>query len=167
MKKILLAAICCMAIATSDVMAQDQPQGRGMRGAGRMQMFQLADTTITNQMDLTSAQQVEIAKLNENYREQLKADNEKGKKVDKETREARRAQMEAKRAEGRKQLRAILGTELYIEYLEKALDRRPMMMGGQRGPRPDGQNMQRGRGMRGDDFGGRAFRGDGFDEGGF
>ena len=151
-----------MAIATSDVMAQDQPQGRGMRGSGRMQMFQLADTTITNQMDLTSTQQVEIAKLNENYREQLKADNEKGKKVDKETREARRAQMEAKRAEGRKQLRAILGTELYIEYLEKSLDRRPMMVGGPRGQRPDGQNMQRSRGMRGGggfggDFGGRAF----------
>lgn len=133
-----------------------------MRGAGRMQMFQLADTTITNQMGLTSAQQVEIAKLNENYREQLKADNEKGKKLDKETREARRAQMEATRAEGRKQLRAILGTELYIEYLEKSLDRRPMMVGGPRGQRPDGQNMQRSRGMRGGggfggDFGGRAF----------
>lgn len=162
MKKILLAAICCMAIATSDVMAQDQPQGRGMRGAGRMQMFQVADTAITNQLNLTTAQQVEIAKLNENYIEQMKADAEKGKKLDKETREARRAQMEATRAEGRKQLRAILGTELYIEYLEKALDRRPMMMGGPRGQRPDGQNMQRSRGMRGGggfggDFEGRAF----------
>ena len=166
MKKILLAAICCMTIATSSVLAQDQPQRRGMRDGFRQQMFQLADTSITNQLNLTTAQQVEIAKLNENYLEQMKADGEKGKKIDKETREARRAQMEAKRAEGRKQLRAILGTELYIEYLEKALDRRPMM-GGQRGPRPDGQNMQRGRGQRPNEFGGRAFRGDGFDEGGF
>ena len=132
-----------------------------------MQMFQVADTAITNQLNLTTAQQVEIAKLNENYREQMKADAENGKKLNKETREARRAQMEAKRAESRKQLRAILGTELYIEYLEKALDRRPMMMGGQRGPRPDGQNMQRGRGQRPNEFGGRAFRGDGFDDGGF
>lgn len=168
MKKILLAAICCMTMATSNVLAQDQPQRRGMRGGDRMQMFQVADTAITNHLNLTTAQQVEIAKLNENYREQMKADAENGKKLNKETREARRAQMEAQRAESRKQLRAILGTELYIEYLEKALDRRPMMMmGGQRGPRPDGQNMQRGRGMRGDDFGGRAFRGDGFDDGGF
>ena len=132
-----------------------------------MQMFQVADTAITNQLNLTTAQQVEIAKLNENYREQMKADAENGKKLNKETREARRAQMEAKRAESRKQLRAILGTELYIEYLEKTLDRRPMMMGGQRGPRPDGQNMQRGRGQRPNEFGGRAFRGDGFDDGGF
>ena len=167
MKKILLAAICCMTMMTSSVVAQDHPQRRGMRDGFRQQMFQVADTAITNQLNLTTAQQVEIAKLNESYLEEMKADGEKGKKVDKETREARRAQMEAKRAEGRKQLRAILGTELYIEYLEKALDRRPMMMGGQRGPRPDGQTMQRARGMRGDDFGGRAFRGDGFDEGGF
>ena len=155
-----------MTIATSSVLAQDQPQRRGMRDGFRQQMFQLADTSITNQLNLTTAQQVEIAKLNESYLEQMKADGEKGKKVDKETREARRAQMEAKRAEGRKQLRAILGTELYIEYLEKALDRR-QMMGGQRGPRPDGQNMQRGRGQRPNEFGGRAFRDDGFDEGGF
>lgn len=167
MKKILLAAICCMTMMTSSVLAQDQPQRRGMRDGFRQQMFQVADTAITNQLNLTTAQQVEIAKLNENYLEEMKADGEKGKKLDKEAREARRAQMEAKRAEGRKQLRAILGTELYIEYLEKALDRRPMMMGGQRGPRPDGQNMQRGRGQRPNEFGGRAFRGDGFDEGGF
>ena len=162
MKKILLAAICCMTMMTNSVVAQDHPQRRGMRDGFRQQMFQVADTAITNQLNLTTAQQVEIAKLNESYLEEMKADGEKGKKVDKETREARRAQMEAKRAEGRKQLRAILGTELYIEYLEKALDRRPMMMGGQRGPRPDGQNMQRGRGMRGGggfggEFGGRAF----------
>ena len=162
MKKILLAAICCMTMMTSSVLAQNQPQRRGMRDGFRQQMFQLADTAITNQLNLTTAQQVEIAKLNENYLEEMKADGEKGKKIDKEAREARRAQMEAKRAEGRKQLRAILGTELYIEYLEKALDRRPMMMGGQRGPRPDGQNMQRSRGMRGGgsfggEFGGRAF----------
>ena len=161
MKKILLAAICCMTMMTCSVLAQDQPQRRGMRDGFRQQMFQVADTAITNQLNLTTAQQVEIAKLNESYLEQMKADGEKGKKVDKETRVARRAQMEAKRAEGRKQLRAILGTELYIEYLEKALDRRPMM-GGQRG-----QNMQRGSGQRPNEFGGRAFRGDGFDEGGF
>ena len=168
MKKILMAAICCMTMATSNIVAQDQPQRRGMRGADRQQMFQMADTAITNHLNLTTAQQVEIAKLNESYREQMKADGEKSRKLDKEARQARRAEMEARRAEGRKQLRAILGTELYIEYLEKALDRQPaMMMGGQRGPRPDGQTMQRARGQRSNDFGGRAFRGDGFDEGGF
>ena len=76
MKKILLAAICCMTIATSSVLAQDQPQRRGMRDGFRQQMFQLADTSITNQLNLTTAQQVEIAKLNENYLEQMKADGD-------------------------------------------------------------------------------------------
>ena len=57
-----------------------------MRDGFRQQMFQLADTAITNQLNLTTAQQVEIAKLNESYLEQMKADGEKGKKVDKETR---------------------------------------------------------------------------------
>ena len=98
MKKILLAAICCMTMMTNSVLAQDQPQRRGMRDGFRQQMFQLADTAITNQLNLTTAQQVEIAKLNENYLEEMKADGEKGKKLDKEAREARRAQMEAKRA---------------------------------------------------------------------
>ncbi len=167
MKKILLAALCCMTMATSIVLAQDQSQRRGMREGNRQQMFQLADTAITNHLNLTTAQQVEIAKLNESFREQMRAEAEKGRNLDREARAAHRTEMEAKRAEGRKQLRAILGTELYIEYLEKAIDQRPMMMGGQRGPRPDGQNMQRQRGMRQNDFGGNAFRGGGFDEGGF
>ncbi|MBR5717160.1 MAG: hypothetical protein IKX59_11280 [Bacteroidales bacterium] len=167
MKRILLAAICCMAIGMGSVMAQDQSHGRGMRGQGRQQMFQLADTAITNHMNLTADQQVQIAQLNESFQEQMKAGGERGKRLDKETRQAQRTQIEAKRTEARKQLRAILGTELYIEYLEKALDRRPMMMGGMR---PDGQNMPRSRGMRpdgvGNAFGGGGFGG-GFGEGDF
>jgi len=160
MKKILMAAICCMTIGLGSVLAQDQPQGRGMRGPGRQQMFQLADTAITNHMSLTPDQKVQIAQLNEKFQEQMKVDGERGKRLDKEARQSQRAKYDAQRTEARKQLRAILGTELYIEYLEKTIDRRSMMMVGPRGPRPDGPNM-RGRAARPDGVG-NAFSGGGF-----
>jgi len=163
MKKILMTVICCLTIGLGSVIAQDQPQGRGMRGPGRQQMFQLADTAITNHMNLTTDQQVQIAQLNENFQEQMKEGGERGKRLDKEARQAQRAKFDAQRTEARKQLRAILGTELYIEYLERTIDRRSMMMVGPRGQRPDGPNM-RGRAARPDGVG-NAFRGGGFGDG--
>ncbi len=164
MKKIILAAICCVTIGFGSAMAQDQQEERGGRGKrGGQEMVQLADTSITNHMNLTAPQLAKIAELNADFKAQVEANSgkkEKGKKLSKEEREAQRVQMEASKSEGRKQLREILGTELYIEYLEKALDRRPMMSGprgqmgngGQRGNR--GQRMQRSRDFGNDNFGG-------------
>lgn len=166
MKKILWAALCCMIIGTSAVWAQQQ-QGRGERQRGGRAMVQLADTSILNQMGLTTAELVKVAELNEAFKEQLKeqgGQRERGKRLSDEEREAQRTAMAAKVAEGRKQLRKILGTERYIEYLEKLVDRRPMMMGGQHGQRP---GMRGDRGQRPRDFEGRAFRGGGFEGGEF
>ncbi len=127
-------------------------------------MVQLADTSITNHMNLTAPQLAKIAELNADFKVQLEANAgkiEKGKKLSKEEMMAQRAKMEATKSEGRKQLREILGTEAYIEYLEKALDHRPAMMGGPRGQRGNrgdrangGQRMRRSGGFGNNDFGG-------------
>ena len=175
MKKTIFAALCCMVLSLGSAMAQDEmPQtqggprgGRGMRGRAEIQ---LADTAITNHMDLTPDQQNAITALNAAYMEKVEAGmsnrDENGKKLSKEERKARQEQMKSMRQEGRKQLREVLGTELYIQYLEEAADRMPMM-GGMRGMGPqggtNGQGGQRGqRGQRGGGFGGGDDFGGGF-----
>lgn len=139
MKKFATAAICCLALSLSSVMAQNQmPQGgRPMRGMMRGGATLIADTTITNHMNLTPEQTQQIMVINDNYRAQMQAamsgnHHGDGQHMSREDREARMQQVQGQRKEARKQLRAVLGDDLYIEYLELSLDRVPMM-GGQRG----------------------------------
>lgn len=179
MKKRILTAICCMALTAASVMAQEAELGQrgsrmrgGMRGGAEPQ---LADTTITNHMGLTDEQNLSIAKLNNEYKLQLttsmRSRGDNGKRMSREEREAAMDKIKELKAEGRKQLRVILGDELYISYLEQSLDRMPafgMMRGGMReggfgqgGPRGGqggAQHMMHGAGG----FGGGGFGGGDF-----
>lgn len=148
MKKLVFAVICCFSLSLGTMMAQDQNGRQGRRGR-QMRDFaiQLADTSITNHMELTPEQFEQIDALNKNYSETLKekmgAPGESGKRPSREEREARMQEMKTLRQQGNKKLREVLGTEAYIEYLEKALERAAAMPG-MRGP--GGQGQRRGNG---------------------
>lgn len=131
-----------MILAMGTLMAQNvMPQGRDgrpMRGGMRPGQELVADTTITNHMNLTPEQQKEIDSINASYQEQMKEmmskRSEDGKRLSREEREARMKQIAEQKKDARLKLRTVLGDDLYIEYLETSLDRMPaMMMGG--GPR--------------------------------
>lgn len=186
MKKTLLAAICCMTIGFgSTAMAQNEMPARTGRGGMRTGMEMVADTAIINHLsDTISAEQLkQIEAINSNYRvkmqEMLSQRSTDGRRMTREDREARMEQIKQNKAAARKELREVLGDELYIEYLEAQLDRIQAMgmgmsprsgQGGQgMGPRGGGQGMGGGRprgGQRGgygggfgggDDFGGGDF----------
>jgi len=114
--------------------------------------IQLADTAITNHMGLTVEQLEQIAIINQHFDEAMKAKmgnrSETGKKLSKEEREARSNEIKTMRKQARKELREVLGTELYIQYLEEAADRMPMRGFGGPGMSGDMQGGQ-GRRMRG------------------
>ena len=151
MNKRILAALCCITLSMGTLCAQESAPQRGnrtygMRGAAPAPTM-LADTTITNHMELSAEQLVAIGKLNDEYKEQVTAQKtgrtQDGKKVRREDRMARFEQLKTIKLQYRKQLREILGDELYIDYLEKSLDKVPAfgtMQGGMRGPQP-GQRM--------------------------
>jgi len=108
---------------------------------------QLADTSITNHMALTPEQFDQINALNQNYadtmKEKMGAPGESSKRPSREEMQARMEEMKTLRQQANKKLREVLGTEAYIEYLEKALERASMMRG-MRGP--GGQGQRRGNG---------------------
>ena len=147
-----LAALCCIALGTGSVLAQDQgPRGGQRMGHGPMIMGQqqLTDTTITNRMQLTPVQRSEIDRMNSIYDAEVKkimgempdpqTAPQQDKKMNREEMRQKGEQVKALRKDGRQHVRAVLGDELYIQYLEEALDRHGMMMGN--GPRR--QRMQR------------------------
>lgn len=107
-------------------------------------MVMVADTAITNHMQLTVEQAKMVETINAKYAEQLKAltskRTEAGQRMSTEQRDAMLQQMANLKNEGRQRLRKALGDNLYIEYLEKSLDQQPsmpmgtvQMRGGQRG----------------------------------
>lgn len=162
MKKFLLLASLCLAIC-SGVSAQDfqgrQGGQRGQRG-NRMQIDMVVDTAIINHMDLSEEVLQQVYQLQEKkHAEQKEAMSsmKRGQRMNEEELKAFMDRQQEFNAQYRKELRALLGDEAYIAYLEKMLDRRPSF------------GMMRGRGqmggqrpMGGGDFGGQGFGGGGF-----
>lgn len=176
MKKTLCAALCCMTLGLGTAMAQNEMPNRPARGGMRTGTEMVADTTIINHLsDTISVEQLkQIEAINENYRakmqEMMTQRSTDGRRMGREDREARMAQIKQNKAAARKELREVLGDELYIEYLEAQLDRSPFMAmgmgarGGQGMGQRGGQGMGGGRprgGQRGG-FGGGGFGGDDF-----
>lgn len=166
MKKLLVAAMCCMTLGLGTVWAQDNaPQGRngrmGMRGNTNIQ---LADTAITNHLGLDDEQLTKIEALNASYQEQMKAQMSKrpARGAGKEEREALMNGLKQLKQEHMHQLREIMGTELYIQYLETAIERTGFRNNMNRGPQMGGgQGQHRMRGGFGGPGGGLG--GDGFE----
>lgn len=170
MKKLVIAAICCFSLCVGSVMGQDQDgrqnrQVRGMRGGMRNAPVQLADTSITNHLEITPEQIQKVEELNQNFAESMKVKmtsfSQMNKNTSREEREARMAEVRALRQEANKQLREVLGTEAYIQYLETALERASAMRS-MRGP---GSNNHGQRPMMRGGFGGgpEGFGGPGFE----
>lgn len=159
MKKTILAALFCFTLGIGNAMAQEEmtefPQqnqmrrnGSHMRQLGNGSMRQgaemlLADTTILNQISLTPAEREGIDRLNANFQEAVHAlmnKRENGKRISREEAQARMEQIKELKAQGRQELRTLLGDDTYIYYLEQLLDRRPQF-GGNRGMMPVGNGM--------------------------
>lgn len=168
MKKLLVAILCGMTLSLGSALAQnDAPQGVGRQGRMGMRgnsALQLADTTITNHLGLNPDQMASIEALNEKYQEQMKAQAGKRPSRDagKGEREAIMNNMKQLRQTHLNELREILGTDLYIQYLETALERASFRVGMNRGPQqmggPNGGGQHRMRGMGGrGGFGGNDF----------
>jgi len=169
MKKIMILAGICLAMCTSAI-AQDFGQGGQRQGGQRMrrQMDAVVDTTVINHMDINVEVLQKVYTLQEAKQKEQKAQmeemrkNRNGQRMSEEERNAFTEKQKAFTAQYRKELRAILGDEAYIIYLEKMLDRQGMMrMGG----RPQMQG-QRG-GQRQGNFGGGDFPSGGAPDGGF
>lgn len=168
MKKFLFLAGLCLTIVTN-VVAQDFGQGGRQGGQRNMrrQIDAVVDTAIINHMDLSQEVLNQVYKLQEaKQAEQKEAMGQmrRGQRMSEEERKAFHERQQAFTTQYRKELRAIIGDEAYITYLEKMLDRRTMGFGGmQRG------GMQRGQMGGGQGFGGGqgGFGGNGgFDNGG-
>ena len=146
-----------MTLGLGTTIAQnDAPQGVGRQGRmGMRGNIQLADTSITNHLGLAEEQLAQIEVLNNSYQEQMK--EQVGKRPSrgsgKEEREGIMNNIKLLRQNHQKQLREILGTDLYIQYLETALEqasfRGAMNRGPQTGGTPYGSRPQRVRGMGG------------------
>ena len=171
--KMIMAALLLLTGATAMAQRDNNLRGerRGMPGMGDM----VVDTAIINQMNLEEKMHKEILMLQATKSEEMKAEMQKRREERKGNRqrfsdEERKEMMEKSKAATqayRNELRKIMGDDLYITYLEKKLDARPMM-GRARG----GQGMREGgmpqRGGRGGGFGGNGgFGGGGFGGGDF
>ena len=149
MKKIMILAGICLAMCTS-VMAQDFEGGqRGGQGGqrARRQMDMVVDTAVINHIDLKAETLQKVYELQQAKQAEQKeimqsARPQKGQRMSDEDRKAFQEKRQAFTAQYRKELRALIGDEAYILYLERMVDRQGMMrMGGQR---PQGQGGQRG-----------------------
>lgn len=162
MKKLMMLAGLCLMVSISAV-AQDFQGNRQGRGP-RRQMDAVVDTAIINHMNLDEAVLQKVYQLQEakaqEQRESMGQTRQRGQRMSEEDRQAFMDKMQAFKTQYRKDLRAIIGDDAYILYLEKSLDNRAMnfMRGGQ--GRPMG-----GQRPMGGDFNGGGFGG-GFDNGG-
>lgn len=145
--------------ATPQMRAGNAPVRGNMPPAQmRPGMEMVADTTITNHMQLSVEQAKQIEMINAKYTEQVKALVNKrateGQRMNREQRDAMVQQLANLKKEGRQQLRKVLGDNLYIEYLEKANEQAPampmggaQMRGGQRGMQAP-QALQQGKAIK-------------------
>lgn len=150
MKKLMLAALCCMMSFSSfaqeqqmNSLRQRMPQAQ-VQANIQMPMQMVADTTITNKMDLSPEQLQKVVDLNAAFASSYKsliAESHpvQGSRMSREDREAFQQKLVSARQEARKQLRDILGDEAYINYLELCLDNQQRMP---MGPRGNGRNTQ-------------------------
>ena len=141
MKKFLILAGICL-VMSANVIGQDFNQRQGGQRS-RRSMDAVVDTAIINHLnisadvlqkvyDLQKSKQEEQQKVMAGFRQQ------RGQRLSEEERKAMMEQREAFTAQYRTELRALIGYETYITYLEKQLNRQGMrmMMGG--GQRPNG-----------------------------
>lgn len=146
MKKLLLALVVCLTTAVS-VNAQEKPHVRSRQAMApmnvNMNIDMVVDTAVMNKLGIEPELMGKILAL----QEQKKAEHQKmmrDVRVDRSqlNGQDQRTAMQEKRNEYtnqyRKELRALMGDELYISYLEKQLDSRNHNRGGMnRGPRAE------------------------------
>lgn len=166
--KMILAALClCICLGT---MAQRPNRGRSATPNMARPANAIVDTAILNKMNLEAKMLSEILALKETkqaeFTQEMKSAHlEKGKKMDNAARKAFQEKHATFMASYRTELRKIMGTELYISYLEKQVDNRRVMRNNMR-PRTHnmdndfrGDRRQRG-GFGNNDFGGGSMGGD-------
>ena len=154
-KNLILTSICL--VAAMSLSAQDAGGQRQGRQPRRM-TDAVVDTTIINHMGIDAAVLQQVYALQESKKteqqELLKNSRpEKGTRMTEEQRKEMLEKREAFTAQYRKQLRALMGDENYILYLEKQVDRQGVMRPGMP-PRGNMQGQRQGGGQRQDDFGG-------------
>lgn len=163
MKKYLIIATLGFMMGASAV-AQDMNRGGigrhnqgGRQPQSGYQMDQVVDTAVINHIDLEAEVLTKVHELQAVKKEALGAmmremRPEKGARISEEQRKAVSEKREAFTVQYRKDLRALIGDEKYILYLEKQLDSHAPHQGMMRGGMNPGQMRQmqnRGNGPRG------------------
>lgn len=162
MKLKLMLTVACLSLAACAFAQNRQNNGRQRGQRGNFDM--VVDTAIVNRIGLDKATYDKVLTLQKNKQQEMQtlmqnSRPEKGQKMSDADRKAMMEKREAFTKGYRAEFRNIIGTEKYIEYLEKQVDRQ--QMGGNRGQRPGGnrngnqQRQQRQRGNEGEGgFGG-------------
>ncbi len=154
MKLKLMLTLVCLSLAAC-VFAQNGQNGRQRGQRGNFDM--VVDTAVINRIGLDKAtldkvlalqqsKQTEMQNLMQNSRPQ------RGQRLSDEERKAMEEKRTAFVKGYRTELRNILGTEKYVEYLEKQVDSR--QMGGMRPQQRQGGNRGGQQRQRSNDFGG-------------
>lgn len=141
MNKKFLTALCCLTLSISVLTAQNNERGNGGRG-GR-HAIQLVDTNVTSQLSLSSDKTKAIEDLNTKYAQEVSAmmPQDRSSRPSEDEMKANMEKMKEVRKTYLKQVRSLLGDNLYIQYLEEVSERhngRPMR--GPRGNRGGQQN---------------------------
>lgn len=143
MKKFILAL--CLCTLSLCAWAQ-QNQNRQFRGPRRA-TDAVVDTAIMNKMEIAPEMMALILNLQQTKQEQMKAEmtqsRGRGTRMSDEERQALADRRQTFSKIYRAELRAIMGDELYITYLEKMLDNRQMPAAGFRPGMDGGQGRQR------------------------
>ncbi len=168
MKKFMILAGICL-VMCANAIGQDSNQRQGGQRARRM-MDAVVDTAIINHMDINTEVLQKVYALQQSKQEEQRKimgdfRQQRGQRLSDEERKAMAEKREAFTAQYRKELRALIGDETYIAYLEKQLSRQGMMRmmqgGGQRGNNGQFGGQRQGGGQRGG-FGGGFGGGDDF-----
>lgn len=162
MKKTLFLAGICLAMCLS-AFAQNERGNRPNGQRMRMNFDAVVDTAVINHIGLDDAVLQQVYQLQTTKQEEQRAmfqnnRRERGQRMTDEERKAMQEKRQAFTDQYRKDLRALIGDQLYITYLEKMLDRQSMMRfqrGNFGGGNPMGGQRQGGqRGGFGNDNGG-------------
>ena len=163
MKKTLILAGICLSMCLSAFAQNDM--GR-QNGRMRPNFDAVVDTAVINHIGLDEAvlkkvyelQTTKQAEQREMFQNGMR--RERGQRMSEEERQAMQTKRQEFTNQYRQQLRALIGDQLYITYLEKMLDRQSMMrfqrggFGGGNGQRPGGGQRGGFGGENGGGFGG-------------